>query len=228
MAIAQTIPLNQIKFVTIHHSAVKGVPANRAELLRRLTAHEAFHKTKNYPHTRGELGFTYLLYHFAVAGDGAVIPTQQPAYRLWHATDLYKGADSANAWGFGILLEGNFDVEKPTQKQLEAAAQIIRTWNTTHKTKLVIRSHQECARPLYDTSCCGKNCDVNTIRTLVEQNTPAPAPPAGNEQHARLDVLAEVERNATSWRNKVTNDFRKDEWQRVINYAKERAKSISK
>lgn len=228
MAIAQTRNLSAIKFATIHHSAVKGVPANEQELRRRLASHEVYHKTKGYPTSRGELGYTYILYHYAIAGNGAVVNMQDPKYRFWHATDLYKGADSANAWGIGILLEGNFEQEKPTQAQLEGAARIVREWNARYSTKLTIRGHKECAAPSYSTSCPGKFCDVNVIRKLAEAPVvvpPVPVPPNADKA-TRLDVLAYLEQYAKGERDKSSNPVRKDEWQRALNYKDARAKEL--
>lgn len=226
MAIAQTRSYSQIKFAAIHHSAVKGVPANETELRRRLAAHETYHKTKGYPTSRGELGFTYILYHYAVAGNGAIVNMQDPKYAFWHATDLYKGADSANAWGIAILLEGNFEQEKPTQAQLEGAARIVREWNARYSTKLTIRGHKECAAPLYGTSCPGRNCNVDTIRALAYPVTPTPPPPSDADKVTRLDVLALLDEHARAKRDESGNPVRKDEWQRVLNYKEARAKEL--
>ena len=161
MVLAKTRTPQQIKFATIHHSAVFGVPENGDKLVRRLASHDAYHARKGYTTTKGEFGYTYLLYHFAIAGDGTIIQTQDTKYQRWHATDVYKGAESANLWGIGILIEGNFDQELPTQAQLVSAARVIRTWNEENNAQLIVRGHREFAAPKYATGCPGVNMGVS-------------------------------------------------------------------
>lgn len=162
MTIALKRTPEHIKFVAIHNSAVAGVPADLAALKKRLASHEIYHKAKKYPTTLGEFGYTALLYHYAIAGNGEWLQTQDTAYRLWHATDYYKGPASCNQWGFGILLEGNFQLEKPTQAQLESAAQIIYSYNTQHDKQLIIKGHREYAAPSYATACPGAFMGLST------------------------------------------------------------------
>lgn len=156
MSLALTRSLDQIRFAAIHHSADVGVPVNLDQLKKRLASHNERHQLRNYPTTKGEYGYQYLLYSFAVAGNGQWLQTQHLKYKLYHATDWYKGIESANQWGFGILLEGNFEVEQPTNQQLESAAQIIYKFNRENNTRLIIKGHREFAAPQYATACPGQ------------------------------------------------------------------------
>lgn len=162
MSLSLTRSLQQIRFATIHHSADVGVPVNLEQLKKRLASHNERHKGRNYPSTKGEFGYKFLLYSFAVAGDGQWLQTQDLKYQLYHATDWYKGTESSNQWGFGILLEGNFEVEQPTQGQLESAAQIIYKFNRENNTRLIVRGHREFAAPRFATACPGEFMGLST------------------------------------------------------------------
>lgn len=161
-----TRSLQQIRFATIHHSGGgSGVPLNLDQMRKRLAAYNESHKRRNYLATKGEFGYKFLLYSFAVAGDGQWVQTQDLRYKLYHATDWYKGTESANQWGFGVLLVGNFEVEPPTNNQLEAAAQIIYKFNRENNTRLIIRGHREFAAPRYATVCPGEFMGLSTDPT---------------------------------------------------------------
>lgn len=162
MAIALTRTIPQVRFATIHHSGSAGIPVNMEQLKRRLATWNERHRKRSYPSTKGEFGYKYLLYSFAVAGDGQWVQTQHLKYKMYHATDWYKGAESANQWGFGILLEGNFEVEQPTNQQLEAAAQIIYKFNTENNTRLIVKGHGEFSAPRHATLCPGKFMGLST------------------------------------------------------------------
>lgn len=163
MSLALTRSLQQIRFATIHHSGgSSGIPANLDQLKKRLVAYNESHSKRNYPTTKGEFGYKFLLYSFAVAGDGQWVQTQDLRYQLYHATDWYKGVESANQWGFGILLLGNFDIEPPTNGQLEAAAQIVYKFNRENYTRLIIKGHREFAAPKYATQCPGEFVGLST------------------------------------------------------------------
>lgn len=163
MALATKRTMKQIRFVAIHHAGDGlAIPANMAQLKARLADYDRSHAKRNYTTTKGELGYKHLLYSFAVAGDGAWVQTQPLKYQLYHATDWYKGDESANQWGFGILLGGNFENEHPSSQQLEAAAQIIYKFNMENNTRLIIKGHQEFSLPRYATLCPGKHMGLST------------------------------------------------------------------
>lgn len=161
-SIYTTRAISAIRYATIHHSADVGVPADLAALRVRLAAHEEVHKRREYGKTKGEFGYKHLLYSFAVAGDGSWVQTQRLQYQLYHATDWYKGYESANQWGFGILLEGNFELEQPTREQLEAAAEIIYKFNIENGTRLIVKGHREFSAPRYATLCPGRHMGLST------------------------------------------------------------------
>lgn len=162
MSLSTTKSIDKIKFVAIHHSANAGVPVGLGQLRKRLSAHNESHRGRNYPKTLGEFGYDSLLYSFAIAGNGDWVQTQDLKYQLYHATDWYKGEGSSNQWGFGILLEGNFEVENPTKLQLESAAQIIYEFNQKNSTRLIIKGHKEFSLPRNATACPGKNMGLST------------------------------------------------------------------
>lgn len=226
MVLAQTRAYDQIKFATIHHSGVLGIPANVEMLKRRLASHEIYHCRKNFPTTDGKLGYTCLLYHYAIAGDGTIVSTQDPKWRRWHATDNYKGLESANLWGIGILLEGNFNVNIPTDAQLMSAAQVVYSYDVRYNVRLKVRGHKEFAAPNYATDCPGVGMGLSTslnsrLSIIVNRIAQLHAPVVSNVS-IRLDVLAEIERTAIANRDRVNSVARKDEWERSRLYAVER------
>lgn len=239
MALAKTRSYSQITIAIIHHSAVSPVTRTRDELLRRVKAHDTYHAKKGYPSTDGKLGYPDILYHYAVGGDGSVINLQDPKWERWHATDLYKGKDSGNAWGIGILLEGNFQVDQPTQAQLESAAKIIADWNKKHGARLKVRGHGEDLLPQYATSCPGKNMGKSTdpnskmgwivarVNQLMAGTAPKPSVPAPDaELVTRRDVVADAVQIVRGKLLSVSSSARKDEWQRVLNYLDKRGKEL--
>lgn len=243
MTLAQMRNFGQTKFVAIHHSAVNGVPADLAALKRRLASHDNYHgQKKDYTRTKGEFGYKNLLYHYAVAGNGQFVQTQDERYKLYHATDWYKGAESANQWGFAILIEGNYEVDQINAKQINAAATIIANFNKKHNVRLIVKAHREFAAPLYGTGCAGKNLGVSTdpksaisainkrVAELMGQTTPTPTPPAPTlppnqslvDLVARRDVMAIARQFVQQKISETSGAARKDEWQRLLAHIEKR------
>lgn len=166
--LAETRELSDIKFVTIHHSE-EPRSSDICELSEHAKYYDSLHSLRDYDRdglandaipTDGELGFRWILYHYLISDDGAVLPVQDPKYVRFHATDNCRGEQSHNRKGIAICLDGNFDKEEPTEAQLGSAAQIIRDWQFEHQVVLQISGHAEqaqfCSAPPH-TTCPGLN-----------------------------------------------------------------------
>lgn len=163
----------EIRFVTIHHSE-EARSADICELKEHATYYDSLHSVRDYNQdgveddaipTSGELGYRWILYHYLVSDDGAILPLQDPKYVRFHATDNCRGENSHNRNGLAICLDGNFDEESPTEAQLLSAAQIIKDWQIEYGVKLQIKGHAEqaqfCDSPPH-TSCPGLNIGLSS------------------------------------------------------------------
>ncbi len=211
ISLAPKRDLKRIFGFTIHHSAVTGA-RNSVELLAHASSYDRSHSFRDYngdgqndaQYTGGELGYKWLLYHWLIARDGFVIQAQLPEYRRYHASDSGRGSKSYNEWGLGILLDGNFDIEQPTEEQFRSASKIIYDWEVRFGIDSFVRGHKEVA--LVPTACPGKNMGTSKsggVKTIIDyvnqrhknggltdlelkeqqeiQNPPIPEPPSNPE-----------------------------------------------
>jgi len=160
--------------ICLHHSAVTGVPADLTALKKRLASHEIYHSKKTWAETiktGGEHGYYYIEYHIAIAGNGHEIRLQDDKYVLYHAGDNANGKESFNLHGIGVLIEGNYEIDKPNAQQLEAFARIIARFEKQYKVDVLVRGHKQVS--LSGTSCPGKNLGDNTTGFLKNAITRA-------------------------------------------------------
>lgn len=159
---APTRSKSSIKFATIHHSADTPAAKNLPELIKKASKYDAYHATKSFAiYTDGRFGYRFISYHWLIAKNGAVLQVQDPKFVRYHASDNVRGAMSHNRYGIAILLEGNFQVETPTDPQLKAAAKIINDWQRKNHTKLTVKGHRETAIPVLATLCPGANMGLS-------------------------------------------------------------------
>jgi hypothetical protein len=168
--------LKKIFGFAIHHSAVVGAK-NIAELTAHANSYDKTHSFRDYngdgkndaQYTGGELGWKWLLYHWMIARDGSILKTQKPEYRRYHASDSGNGSRSFNEWGLGILLDGNFETEYPTEAQLRSASKIIYDWEIKYGIDSYVRGHREVS--ITKTSCPGKNMGTSKsggVKTIID------------------------------------------------------------
>lgn len=170
ISLAPKRDLKKIKYFTIHHSAVNPGAKNLSELKARAKQYDQSHSYKDYDgnstndaqYTGGELGYKWILYHYMIARDGTVLPLQKPEYRRYHAGDSGRGANSHNEWGIAILLDGNFEIEKPSDASLVSAARIIYKHEKAYKVSTIVKGHKETALPSAPTACPGKYMGVSS------------------------------------------------------------------
>ncbi|MDD4984870.1 MAG: N-acetylmuramoyl-L-alanine amidase [Dehalococcoidales bacterium] len=155
--------------ICVHHSAVAPGADNLNDLRRRLASYETTHSKKSWAETTktgGEHGYSYLAYHIAVAKDGHEIRSQDDKYVLYHAGDNARGKDSFNLHGIGVLLDGNYETELPTDHQKEALARIIARFERKYGVDVLVRGHKQTS--LSGTACPGKNIGDNTAGLMKE------------------------------------------------------------
>ena len=111
LAIDPAAAARQWKYIVLHHSASLGGSAQ---------IFDQWHREK---------GWRGLAYHFVIGngtdqGDGVII-----AGPRWFSQEAGAHANAAeyNEHGIGICLVGNFDLQPPTQAQLEATALLVKT-----------------------------------------------------------------------------------------------------
>jgi hypothetical protein len=155
--------------ICVHHSAVAPGADNLTDLKNHLASYELTHAKKSWAETTktgGEHGHSYLAYHIAIAKDGHEIRTQDDKYILYHAGDNARGKDSFNLHGIGVLLDGNYQTEIPTDNQKEALARIIARFERQYKVDVIVRGHKETS--LTGTACPGVNVGTHDKGFLKE------------------------------------------------------------
>ena len=155
--------LKQIKYAIVHHSAVNPGAKNKQEAINRAFKYDALHGSKSYAlETNGKFGFKYASYHYIIARDGSITQLQDIKFIRNHCSDNWRGEQSANKYGVAILLDGHFDIERPSDAQINSAASLIKKLNQTTGNKLIIRGHNEQSAPYFPTGCPGKYMGAST------------------------------------------------------------------
>jgi N-acetyl-anhydromuramyl-L-alanine amidase AmpD len=117
-----------------------------------------------------EKGWDELGYHFVIGngtdtGNGQVEVGSRWSKQKWGAHT--KTPDNRyNEYGIGICLVGNFDIERPTAKQMQAlgnlTAYLMRTYNIPAGSVL---GHRDAKA----TDCPGRNVNISQVRRLATQ-----------------------------------------------------------
>ncbi|MFH1232998.1 MAG: peptidoglycan recognition family protein [Patescibacteria group bacterium] len=128
-------------FIIIHHSAT----ARDSTTLN--AVNKAHQKSFNY---KSSLGW-YVGYHYVIIGDGTVYQTRNDTDYGAHCR-----ADNMNSKSIGICLFGNFEIEQPSEKQLESLKKIVEKLRKKYNIKNSnILGH--CQINGSKTVCPGKN-----------------------------------------------------------------------
>lgn len=175
------------KNIAIHHSAVNPPAMNMTELKARAKSHNNYHKTKSIGWnntTPGEFGYPYIRYHYMIAQDGSVLQVQHEKYVLYHSGDGSTG--QFNYWGLAIMLEGNYEITKPTEAQMKSLVLLIRAIEKRYNIDPKVRGHREISAT---TSCPGANIGTSksgwlkqVIANVNNKDYPPQAPVMPPEQ----------------------------------------------
>ena len=137
--------------LTVHHAGTQSATTGPA----RYRSWQAWHMDGK--------GWPDIAYHFIVGVDGTVYEARDPAYE----TDTFTDYDTTGH--FQVVMEGNFDVDRPTAAQLESLAAVL-AWGADEYgvSPTTIAGHGDHAH----TACPGDHLaaylDSGSVQNAVE------------------------------------------------------------
>ena len=139
------------KWIVIHHSAS---PAGS------MAVFDKEHKAKGWD----GVGYHFVIGNGTNSADGQVEVTPRWPIQKWGAHA--KTADNRyNEYGIGICLVGNFDVERPTPRQLASLARLVAYLSKTYHIPINnVIGHRD-TKP---TECPGRYVSLPTIRQMAQ------------------------------------------------------------
>jgi hypothetical protein len=140
------------KWIVIHHSAS---PSGSAAVF------DKEHREKGWD----ELGYHFVIGNGTDSGDGQVEVGSRWPKQKWGAHA--KTPDNRyNDFGIGICLVGNFDIERPTPRQMQSLAKLTAyLMRTYHISESDVIGHRD-TKP---TDCPGRNMNVQIVRRMADQ-----------------------------------------------------------
>jgi hypothetical protein len=140
------------KWIVIHHSAT---PAGDA------AEFDKMHKSKGWD----ELGYHFVIGNGTNSGDGQIEVGPRWAKQKYGAHT--KTADNRfNDYGIGICLVGNFDLERPTPKQMQSLARLTAYLMKTYRVPASrIIGHGDAKA----TECPGRFMDLAHLKRMAGQ-----------------------------------------------------------
>jgi N-acetyl-anhydromuramyl-L-alanine amidase AmpD len=128
--------------VVVHHDAVL-MPA-RYNTLARLKKEAEGHVAKGWGH---------ISYHFSIDNIGDIYQCLPETEVGYHCGNL-----AINRRSIAIKFDGNFETQKPTERQIQAYKELM-VWLTTKRPDLpkIIRTSVKAHRQIKATACPGKN-----------------------------------------------------------------------
>lgn len=171
--------MGKVKRITIHHTGEASLPkfANRADVasyLRRLQRSHQQHRRW------ADLGYHYLIDRFGNVWEGRSI-----RYQGAHA-----GSPKTNEGNIGVSLIGNFDVGRPSKKQIGALTQLLSQLRHEYRVgSQRIYTHQKLKQSagLDYTDCPGKFV-MQIFPKLVAQTTGPEDSPAARKAWAQQEA----------------------------------------
>lgn len=166
-----TVYKSQLSSVTVHHSAVKASTDKNYSAERRAKSYAVAHRRRGYPG---------IAYHIFIPYDDSdnIYITNYLNGHTWH-----NGNAAGNRDALAVLVDGNFEEEKPSVRQILKLKQVLddlySNWfskngwypvdkpmnprdsvihrYTAGKNVRTLHYHNEVAQPGHGTACCGKN-----------------------------------------------------------------------
>ena len=133
-----------LEYIVIHHTAS--------------TAKETVEQIHNF-HINNN-GWAGIGYHFYIRKDGTIYKGRDEKYAGAHC-------ENYNSVSLGICLEGNFEIEKPTEKQLKSLTELLQFLKNKYGNVQVV-GH----RDLNATACPGKNLYSKLGSVIANSITP--------------------------------------------------------
>ena len=138
---ARVLALGDVKWITIHH---EGAPVTRSEISRSETA-QLLDRLRSY-HVQAR-GWADIGYHYIIDPAGRVWEGRPASLRGAHVRDH-------NENNLGVMLLGNFELQSPSQAQLETLPRLVRKLRWDHGVpERAMKSHREWVA----TACPGKH-----------------------------------------------------------------------
>jgi len=106
---------------------------------------------------KGRLNAPRIAYHFCIEPDGTIYQTNKLTSISWHTIN-------ANATGIGIVLNGNFENEQPSDAQRKSLKNLIKFLTDKFNKKLAVYGHREIQGNA--TACPGRNVKLDDFRSL--------------------------------------------------------------
>jgi hypothetical protein len=155
--------MRNIDTIVIHHSATPSTLDTKKSLNSFNNSHkqrfyDAYPKSQKQP--LGGTEYPYIAYHYCIDRKGAITKTRQHEFIGYHAGNWDVNKDS-----LGILLIGNFDIEYPTDAQLNACQGLVQEL----KKKLSIEKILGHRQVVSYKSCPGKNVTDDYIYSLLDK-----------------------------------------------------------
>jgi hypothetical protein len=166
----------QWKWIVIHHSAT---PSGSAVVFDRM------HRQKGWD----ELGYHFVIGNGTDSRDGQVEVGPRWPKQKWGAHA--KTPDNRfNDYGIGICLVGNFDIERPTQRQLKSLARLTAYLMQTYKIPASnVLGHRDC-KP---TDCPGRNMNIALVRSMAQQTLADAGEPTDEIRTAGATIIPTAE-----------------------------------
>lgn len=151
---APSVRSNAWRWIIIHHSASARGGAS---------AFDRLHRTKGWD----ELGYHFVVGNGSDTRDGEVEVGSRWRKQKWGAHA--KTPDNKyNDFGIGVCLVGNFDVTRPSAKQLDAVAKLLaylqRTYNIPAERIIGHGTVRLLAHAGTSTECPGRNLNIAQVR----------------------------------------------------------------
>lgn len=140
------------KYIVVHHSDTPDGCAARFDRA---------HRAKGW----NMLGYDFVIGNGTESGDGLI--EVGPRWPI-QITGAHTGTPDHkfNDYGIGICLVGNFEVTRPTARQMDSLARLVaylqKTYNIPSKN---ILGHRDC-KP---TRCPGRYMNIDTVRQMAQQ-----------------------------------------------------------
>lgn len=147
-----------INYVMLHHTAV-----SHSKNKNQFDANNSYHKAKWG--VKSSMGF-YLGYNYEISYHGKVKQARKDGEQT---VACYQGSMNDGRC-IHIVLDGNFDTEKPSPSQIYALRDLLRKLVKKHDIK-DIYGHRDFAVK----TCPGKNIDIKWLKGLAGVNTFQPS-----------------------------------------------------
>lgn len=147
----EEIKVNKPQYIIIHHS---GTENGNADIFRRS------HKAKGWR----DIGYHYIIGNGTNSKDGLV-----EKGRVENTSGAHCNNDRMNFRSIGICLVGNFEKQKPTNKQLQSLEKLVRGLMNKYKIQYTrVLGHKEVKGA--STACPGKNFDMKGFRLSLKED----------------------------------------------------------